>query len=110
MGNISTIKSLDELIIKLAWCVKVKNALTKPLSMIHLKCSLKTLTLMIVYFGEEWSTLNRMKLFTINWQKMEIRFTFRRRDRETFYSPFDETPGISSPSNSVSTLSPRPPR
>ena len=51
----STIKSLDELIIKAIRVkyVKVKNAPTKSVSMIPLKYSLKTVTLMIVYFGKE---------------------------------------------------------
>ena len=45
--------------------------------MIPLKYFLKTMTLMIVYFGKERSSLKRMKLFIINRQKMEIPFIFR---------------------------------
>ena len=45
--------------------------------MIPLKYFLKTMTLMIVYFWKERSSLKRMKLFIINRQKMEIPFIFR---------------------------------
>ena len=54
MAYTSTIKSLDELMTKqLARYVKVKNAPTKPVSVTLFEYSLKTVTLMTVYFGKE---------------------------------------------------------
>ena len=78
MANISTIKFLDELIIKAINAIpKSQKRPTKPISMIPLKYSMKTVTLMIDYFGKEGSTLRRTNLYIINRQKMEIRLTFR---------------------------------
>ena len=66
MANKSTIKSLDKLMIKAISSIRKsqKRANEAPIY-VPLKYHLKTVTL-IVYFGEKWSTLIRMKLLIIN--------------------------------------------
>lgn len=93
MATTSTIKSLNELIIK------VINAIHKSqkwfdetivsmhgnhVSMTPLKYCLKAVTLMIVYSEKECSTLKRIELFITDQQKIEVLFIFRKKIEKVF--------------------------
>ena len=98
----STIKSLNELIMKAISAIhKSQKRPSKTRIYQSIKIFLKSVTLMMVYFGKEWSTLKRMKIFLINLQKNGNSFYISKSDWKTVSSPIDQTSLINSPRNSV---------
>ena len=97
MANISTIKFLDELIIKAINAIpKSQKRPTKPISMIPLKYSMKTVTVILKYLEENELIYNKP---TKNGNSFDI----SNRDRETASSPIDQKAVINFLNNSVST-------
>ena len=86
MTNTSTIRPLNELIVK-AFSVICKGQKRTNESCIYdsIKKFLENCDI-DDSFGKEWSNLKRVKIFIIKKQKMEIRFIFRERSRNCFFS------------------------
>ena len=57
---------------------------------------------MILYFGKEWSYLEENNLIYNKPTENGNSFYISKRDLETISSPFDQSPILNSPNNSVS--------